>query len=76
MRRRGLGVDVSTPELMAKSGLWGEDGGLISTAAAIFGPEAGPKLVAVLFINSDVAGASGVRAQGVLEKAYAAASRE
>ena len=74
MRRRGLGVDINTPELMAKSGLWGDDGGLISTTAAIFGPEAGPNLVAVLFINSDVAGAPGARAQGILEGAYAAAS--
>jgi CubicO group peptidase (beta-lactamase class C family) len=70
MRARGLGVDINTPELMEKGGLWGDERGLISTSGAIFGPASGPNLVAVLFINSDVVDGPPGRARGVLQKAY------
>jgi hypothetical protein len=70
LRARGLGVDVNTPELLQKDGLWGEERGLISTSAAIFGPAVGPRLFAVLFINSDIIDGPRDRARGILQKAY------
>ncbi len=73
IRTRSLGLDTNTPELMEKNGFWGDEGGLISTSVAIFGPAVGPNIVAVLFINSDVVDEPRARARGVLERAYAAA---
>ncbi|GAB1343170.1 hypothetical protein MASR1M101_22970 [Gemmatimonas sp.] len=44
--------------------------GLISTSAAIFGPTVGPRVIAVLFINSDIIDGPRDRARGILQKAY------
>jgi len=76
MRTRQLGWDVRQNTELEKNGTWGAAGGSaagsITTSVAIFGPVAGPRLVGVLFINSDISGgpSSGGGAQGVLESAY------
>ena len=46
--------------------------GSITTSVAIFGPVTGPRIVGVLFINSNISGGpnSGKGAREVLEKAY------
>ena len=79
MRTRQLGWDVDGPTELEKNGGYGygtckpgTSCKVISTSVAIFGPVTGPRLVAVLFINSDISG--GPRndggAEGVLEHAY------
>jgi hypothetical protein len=78
MRQRGLGLDVTGDTEMEKNGGWSancdsnKNCSTISTSVAIFGPVTGPRIVAVLFMNSNISGgpSSGGGAQGVLEKAY------
>lgn len=80
MRQRGLGWDVDTTGELEKNGGWGANcngsGNAvcdnISTSVAMFGPVTGPRVLGVLFINSNIVGgvAAGGGAQGVLEKAY------
>ncbi|MGQ0599717.1 serine hydrolase domain-containing protein [Aquabacterium sp.] len=74
MRKRGLGWDVDNNGELEKNGGWGAncDGNNvcdnITTSVAMFGPVTGPRVLGVLFINSNITGGGG--AQGVLEKAY------
>lgn len=74
MRLRGLGWDVDNNGELEKNGGWGAncDGNNvcdnITTSVAMFGPVTGPRVLGVLFINSNITGGGG--AQGVLEKAY------
>lgn len=79
LRTRALGVDVRNDNEIEKNGGWGANCDSqgnncdnISTSVAIFGPVKGPRVIGVLFINSDIAGggSSGAGAQQVLEKAY------
>jgi CubicO group peptidase (beta-lactamase class C family) len=79
MQTRKLGWDVVNNTELEKNGGWGagcdSNGnhcGSITTSVAIFGPVTGPRVVGVLFINSNISGgtSSGGGAQGVLEKAY------
>ncbi|MGH6647017.1 serine hydrolase domain-containing protein [Aquabacterium sp.] len=74
MRKRGLGWDVVLNTELEKNGGWGANCDAnkvcdtVSTSVAVFGPVVGPRLVGVLFLNSNVSGGAG--AQGILEKAY------
>lgn len=79
MRTRQLGWDVDNNTELEKNGGYGwgactgaNDCRVISTSVAIFGPVTGPRLVAVLFINSNISG--GPRdtegARQVLDAAY------
>src|SRR5262249_46304460 len=79
MRTRGLGWDIASDTELEKNGGWGagcdNNGnhcGSTSTSIAIFGPVTGPRVIGVLFINSDISGgaSAGKSAQAVLEKAY------
>jgi CubicO group peptidase (beta-lactamase class C family) len=79
MRTGRLGWDVAGDTELEKNGGWGagcdSNGnhcGSITTSAAVFGPVTGPRVVAVLFINSNISGGpnSGQGAREVLEKAY------
>jgi CubicO group peptidase (beta-lactamase class C family) len=78
-RQRGLGLDSVSDTELEKNGGWsancdanGKNCELVSTSVAIFGPVKGPRVVGVLFLNSDISGGpgSGGSAKGVLEKAY------
>ena len=76
MRQRMLGWDVDTnTELEKNGGYGGGNGQLITTSIAVFGPVTGPRVIGVLFINSDISGgpSAGGNAQVVLEKAYTSA---
>jgi CubicO group peptidase (beta-lactamase class C family) len=82
MRTRGLGLDTNVDTEMEKNGGWsancdanGKNCATISTSVAIFGPVTGPRLVGVLFLNSNISGgtSNAGSAKGVLEKAYKAA---
>ncbi|HEX5354843.1 MAG TPA: serine hydrolase domain-containing protein [Aquabacterium sp.] len=74
MRQRGLGWDVDTNTELEKNGGWGaacDANGVcdnITTSVAMFGPVTGPRVLGVLFINSNITGGGG--AKGVLESAY------
>jgi len=74
MRQRGLGWDVDNNGELEKNGGWGANCNgnnvcdNITTSVAMFGPVTGPRVLGVLFINSNITGGGG--AQGVLEKAY------
>ncbi|MGC4061127.1 MAG: serine hydrolase domain-containing protein [Aquabacterium sp.] len=74
MRQRGLGWDVDVSTELEKNGGWGANCNgnkvcdNITTSVAMFGPVTGPRVLGVLFINSNITGGGG--AQGVLEKAY------
>ncbi|HEU0173512.1 MAG TPA: serine hydrolase domain-containing protein [Blastocatellia bacterium] len=79
MRTRRLGWDVASNTELEKNGGFGHgcdsNGnhcGKISTSIAIFGPVTGPRVIGVLFINSDISGgpSAGKGAKEVLEKAY------
>jgi len=79
MRTRALGWDVHNGAELEKNGGWGagcDSNGnhcrSISTSVAIFGPVTGPRVIGVLFINSDISGGPSDKggAAGVLEKAY------
>ena len=77
MRLRKLGWDVSNNGETEKNGGWGANcvNGVcdtVSTSVAVFGPVTGPRVLGVLFLNSNISGgvANGGGAQGVLEKAY------
>jgi CubicO group peptidase (beta-lactamase class C family) len=79
MRLRGLGFDVANNVELEKNGGWGancdangNNCDTVSTSVALFGPVLGPRLTAVLFLNSNISGgvSSGKGAQSVLEKAY------
>jgi hypothetical protein len=79
MRTRRLGWDTDNNNELQKNGAWGkgcdsngDHCGNITTSVAIFGPVTGPRVVGVLFINSNISGgtSSGGNAQSVLEKAY------
>lgn len=72
LRDAGLGVDVSTEFKLAKAGGQAGFGGSVSTSATVFGPLTGPRVLAVLFINSDISGGpnAGGNAQQVLDQAY------
>jgi CubicO group peptidase (beta-lactamase class C family) len=79
LRARGLGVDVDSSGELEKNGGWsancdsnGKNCADVKTSVAIFGPATGPRMVGVLFLNSDIFGgpANGGNAQSVLEKAY------
>lgn len=81
LRLRGLGLDTNSDTEMEKNGGWGANCDSnkvcdnITTSVAIFGPVKGPRLVGVLFINSNINGgpSNGGGAKGVLEKSYNAA---
>ncbi|MFN2596744.1 MAG: serine hydrolase domain-containing protein [Pyrinomonadaceae bacterium] len=72
MRTSSLGLDVAFDKEIEKNGGWRKcfDDGCrsITTSAAIFGPKAGPRMVGVLLVNSDIPG--GGSAKSVLENAY------
>lgn len=74
MRQRGLGWDVDNNNELEKNGGWGaacDGNGVcdnITTSVAMFGPVTGPRVLGVLFINSNITGGGG--AKGVLETAY------
>lgn len=75
MRTQKLGWDVDTSNELEKNGGWGAcDGnahcGTISTSIAIFEPVTGPRIVGVLFLNSNIAREPNSGAQNILEKAY------
>jgi CubicO group peptidase (beta-lactamase class C family) len=79
MRTKKLGWDVDTNNELEKNGGWGagcdSNGahcGNISTSIAIFEPVTGPRIVGVLFLNSNISRgpSNGGSAQSVLEKAY------
>ncbi|HKO62941.1 MAG TPA: serine hydrolase domain-containing protein [Pyrinomonadaceae bacterium] len=77
MRTRRLGWDIAGPARVEKNGGYGGcdangNCGEISTSAGIFGPVTGPRLVAVLFMNSNISGgpAEGEGATNVLHRAY------
>jgi len=77
MRTRRLGWDIVSDRRLEKNGGYGacDANGVcaeISTSAGIFGPVRGPRLVAVLFINSNISGgiSDGGGARGVLQRAY------
>lgn len=78
MRTRALGWDVVNDGELEKNGAWGADCNdqgvcdLVSTSVALFGPVTGPRVIGVLFMNSNISGgvASGKGAKDVLEKAY------
>jgi CubicO group peptidase (beta-lactamase class C family) len=78
MRKGGLGWDVANNVELEKNGGWGANCDAnslcdtVSTSVAVFGPVLGPRLSAVLFLNSNISGGvlSGKGAQQVLEKAY------
>ena len=77
MRTRWLGWDTRLDTELQKDGGYGSCDGAgncaeISTSVAIFGPVTGPRLVAVLFMNSNISGgvADGEGAHGVLRRAY------
>src|SRR5262249_11757011 len=80
MRTRKLGWDVAGDTELEKNGGWGAcdakgNCSSITTSVAVFGPVTGPRVVGVLFVNSDISGgpSSGKGAKDVLEKAYATA---
>lgn len=75
MRQQGLGLDIADDTRLEKNGGWSSGDRSITTSAGIFGPYSGPNVVAVLFINSDIAGgpAKGQGARQVLKRAYDAA---
>ncbi len=74
MRSGGLGLDVSKDKEMEKNGGWGTNCTAdkvcdsVTTSVAEFGPVVGPRVLGVLFINSNIKG--GGTAQSVLENAY------
>ncbi|WP_395344185.1 serine hydrolase domain-containing protein [Ningiella sp. W23] len=79
MQTRALGLDISNAFWMEKNGGWSgcsDDGcGQIGTSAAIYlggtGNGAGPAMVGVLFLNSDVdADGNPTSARGILQQAY------
>lgn len=77
MRTRGLGWDIFTNARLEKNGGYGSCDAsgvckIISTSAGIFGPVTGPRLVAVLFMNSNISGgpSDGDGATVVLQRAY------
>ena len=77
MRTRGLGWDVVGNGELEKNGAWGANCSddvcdLVSTSVAHFGPVTGPRLIGVLFMNSNINGGAlkGKGAKEVLEKAY------
>ncbi len=79
MRQKQLGWDVDKDTEVEKNGGWGarcdafgKKCETISTSVAIFGPVTGPRVIGVLFINSDISGgpSNGGGAAGVLENAY------
>jgi CubicO group peptidase (beta-lactamase class C family) len=79
MRKRGLGLDKVSNAELEKNGVWsakcdsnGKNCALVSTSVAFFGPVTGPRLVGVLFLNSDISGgpSNGGSAKSVLNKAY------
>lgn len=86
MRQQGLGLDTANDTRLEKNGGWSwgdcekkpETCRSITTSAGIFGPYSGPNVVAVLFINSDIAKgpAMGEGARQVLERAYDAALKK
>lgn len=81
-----LGVDLAVPSEIVKSGGFGgkcyDDANKrcdnVTTAVAVFGPMVGPRIPAVLFINSNIAGGpnNGGSARDVLEAAREAATIE
>lgn len=79
MRTRHLGWDADRNTELEKNGGYGancdsngKNCATISTSVAIFGPVTGPRLVAVLFMNSNISGgpSDGGGAKDVLETAY------
>lgn len=79
MRQRRFGLDIANNGEMEKNGAWGNGGNLVTTSVAVFGPVSGPRVPALLFLNSDIVGGLNDAAttksiaQQVLEQAYAAA---
>lgn len=78
MRAKQLGWDVDNNNELEKNGGWGacdannSHCGNISTSVVIFAPVSGPRIVGVLFLNSNISGgaSNGGSAESVLEKAY------
>jgi CubicO group peptidase (beta-lactamase class C family) len=79
MMTRKLGWDIVNNGELEKNGAWGagcdnsgNHCGVVSTSAAIFGPVTGPRVIGVLFLNSNISGGTSDNqgAQQVLEKAY------
>jgi CubicO group peptidase (beta-lactamase class C family) len=79
MRTRRLGWDVFDDKELQKNGGWSancdenrQNCQSISTSIAVFGPVTGPRVVAVLFMNSNISGgiSNGKGAREVLETAY------
>lgn len=63
LRNRGLGLDIDSATEMEKNGSWsancdsnGKNCATISTSVAIFGPVTGPRVIGVLFLNSNISG--------------------
>ena len=72
MRTRGFGLDVSNSTEAEKNGAWSGNSNLVTASVAMFGPVSGPRVLALLFLDSDISGGpnAGNNAQAVLEQAY------
>jgi CubicO group peptidase (beta-lactamase class C family) len=72
MRIRRFGFDIANDTEVEKNGGWGNSIGVITTSVAVFGPVKGPRVLAALFLDSDISGGlnAGGGAQAVLEQAY------
>jgi CubicO group peptidase (beta-lactamase class C family) len=72
MRTRRLGWDIDSNTELEKNGGWGTGAGSVSTSIAVFGPVSGPRIIGLLFINSNISGgsSSGKGADTVLYNAY------
>lgn len=75
MRTRRFGLDVAGNGEIEKNGAWSSNGNLVSTSMAVFGPVTGPRVPALLFLDSNIVGGLDDKggAKQVLEEAYTAA---
>jgi CubicO group peptidase (beta-lactamase class C family) len=69
------GASDTNTEVEKNGGWTGPGSEVISTSVAVFGPVKGPRVLAMLFLDSDISGGpnAGAAAQAVLEQAYKAA---
>jgi len=74
VQARGFGLDRNTPEMIEKSGVLGNDPGVLSASVMIrFDAYQAPHLVAVLYINSTTSQIQIAHARPILVQAYEAA---
>lgn len=74
IRDKGIGVDRSTPHMIEKGGVLGDDPGVLATSAMIFFPSAAEPFAAVLYTNSTNRDGKIAHPRPYLESAYASAS--